>query len=161
MQCQEIMKTDVESCHVDDTVATAARKMKERGIGFVPVCNERGMPMGVLTDRDIVLRVVAEGLDANTRSVVDVMTLEIISCKSGDDVSVAAQQMALNHKSRVLVIGDGGELCGVVSLSDLAQQTDTQGAGETLRNVAGREINDDATDDARDETSEGASDAAR
>src|SRR5687767_3461506 len=119
MQCQEIMKTDVETCHVDDTVAAAARKMKERGIGFLPVCNERGMPMGVLTDRDIVLRVVAEGLDANTRSVVDVMTLEIISCKGEDDVAVASAQMANNHKSRLIVLGDDGVLCGVISLSDI------------------------------------------
>ncbi len=148
MQCQDIMKTDVESCHVDDTVAAAARKMKERGIGFLPVCNERGMPLGVLTDRDIVLRVVAEGLDANTRSVVDVMTLEIISCKGEDDVAMAAQSMAQNHKSRILVLNDDNTLCGVISLSDLAQETPTDQAGETLRDVSGREV-EGATNAAR------------
>jgi CBS domain-containing protein len=156
MQCEDIMKTDVETCHVDDTVAVAARKMKERGIGFVPVCNERGMPMGVLTDRDIVLRVVAEGLDANTRSVVDVMTLEIISCKRDDDVAVASAQMAQNHKSRIVVLGDDGALCGVISLSDIAQETTTEDAGETLRDVSDREVNDEPAT-----ATTGANDAAR
>jgi CBS domain-containing protein len=148
MQCQDLMKSDVETCHVDDTVAVAARKMKERGIGFLPVCNERGMPMGILTDRDIVLRVVAEGLDANLRSVVDVMTLEIISCRGEDDIAVAAAQMAQNHKSRIVVVGDDGAVCGVISLSDIAQETEPEEAGETLRDVSGRE-------------SQGADDAAR
>jgi CBS domain-containing protein len=155
MICEDIMKTDVETCHVDDTVAVAARKMKDRGIGFLPVCNERGMPMGVLTDRDIVLRVVAEGLDANTRSVVDVMTLEIISCKRDDDVAVASAQMAQNHKSRIVVLGDDGALCGVISLSDIAQEATTEDAGETLRDVSEREVSDEQA------TATGANDAAR
>ena len=145
MQCQEIMKTDVEACRVDDTVATAARKMKERGIGFLPVCNERGLPMGVLTDRDIVLRVVAEGLDPNLRTVVDVMTLEIISVKEDDDVAVAQHAMAHNHKSRVIVVDAQGVLCGVISLADLAQETD---AAETLRDVSEREVEHDTSTEA-------------
>lgn len=138
MECQDIMKTDVEMCRIDDTVETAARKMKDRGVGFLPVCNERGLPMGVITDRDIVLRLVAEGLDS-ARSVVDVMTLEVVSCKRTDDITVAEQAMAHNHKSRILVLSDDGAVCGVISLSDIAQHRNADDAGETLREISERE----------------------
>lgn len=145
MRCWEIMTIDVSTCHVDDTVADAARKMKARGRGFLPVCNERGMPLGVLTDRDIVLRIVAEGLDPSMRSVVDVMTLEIIACRRDDEASVAAQQMAHHHKSRVLVVDDDGVLCGVISLSDIAHHGAPADVGATLREVTAREVGVDVS----------------
>lgn len=106
-----------------------------RGVGFLPVCDDGKRPMGTLTDRDIVLRVVAEGRPVET-SVTDVMTLEVVSCRPDDDIQIALNKMSENRKSRIMVVGDDNALVGVISLSDLAQHAE---AGDTLRDVAERE----------------------
>lgn len=137
MKCGDVMKMDTETLEPKATVLEAARRMRSRGVGFLPICDDGGRPMGTLTDRDIVLRVVADGRPIET-TVADVMTLEVVSCRPEDDISVAAARMSENHKSRIMVVGDDDVLVGVISLSDLAQ-ADEVTAEETLRDVAERE----------------------
>jgi CBS domain-containing protein len=60
MQCQQVMKQDVEFVTPEDNIHTAARKMRDKGVGFLPVCDENGKPVGTLTDRDIAIRVAAD-----------------------------------------------------------------------------------------------------
>lgn len=136
MKCGDVMKTDIEILDGRATVLDAAKRMRGRGVGFLPVCDDVKRPLGTLTDRDIVLRVVAEGRPVET-SVTDVMTLEVVSCRPEDDISVAAAKMAENRKSRIMVVGDDNALVGVISLSDLAQHDES--AADTLRDVADRE----------------------
>jgi CBS domain-containing protein len=137
------MKTDITCCSEDESIFDCATKMNRENVGFVPVCKKDHAGghrlIGTLTDRDIVLRVVAfeGGRDPRAVKVGEVMSKEPISCKPTDNVGDAADLMAQHHISRVCVCR-GGILQGVISLSDIAQASREQGA-ETLRKVSERE----------------------
>ncbi|WP_242338074.1 MULTISPECIES: CBS domain-containing protein [unclassified Anaeromyxobacter] len=135
---ETVMKSAM-CCRPDDTARDCARLMKEENIGFVPVCNEADEPVGTITDRDLALRILAEGrlLDAKLE---DVMTPEVVSCKIGDDLRDAERLMREHRKSRIMVCDEEGRLQGVISLSDIAEEEDEEVAGRTLREVASREI---------------------
>jgi len=121
MRCEEIMKRDVRTISPDDTVQAAAAIMRDANIGFLPVCDATsGRVVGTLTDRDIAIRVVAEGHPASV-SVGQVMTREVVTCSPEEDVRTAAQRMAAAKKSRIIVTDESGRPVGVISLSDLAQ----------------------------------------
>lgn len=138
MLCEQIMKRDMEFLATNDTVVTAARKMRDANVGFLPVRDQAGKPLGTLTDRDIVLRFVAEARPATTL-VTDVMTKELITCRPKDDLHQAEQLMGKSHKSRLLCVDDAGKLVGVLSLSDIAQHEDSALVGQTIRQVTERE----------------------
>ena len=116
-----------------DDVLAAAKLMKDKDIGFLPVCDEGGKAVGTLTDRDVTIRVVAEGKDASTK-VLEVMTTEVVSCSIEDDVDDAARLMAQHEVSRILITDADGKPAGVISLGDLASQ-DEDDAGDTLAAV--------------------------
>src|SRR5215207_9660507 len=106
MQCEQIMQREVESCSPDATVAEAARKMRDNDIGFLPVCDESGRVVGALTDRDIAIRCVAEGLV--TAEVRDVMTEHVICCLPSDDIERAEELMEQQRVSRIICCDDDG-----------------------------------------------------
>lgn len=110
MRCEEIMKADVQSLGPDDPVEAAARIMRERGVGFVPICDQDGKAIGTLTDRDIVVRVCAERRGLDTR-VGDVMTEAVVCCGPGDSLDTAETLMARQQKSRVMVCDPGLRRC--------------------------------------------------
>lgn len=138
MQCSALMKTDVECCSVDQTVETAARRMAERGIGFVPVCYGRKV-IGTLTDRDIVIRVVAQGLPPSEVKVSDVFSREVVSCSPDDELIVAEALMSKHKKSRIICLDRDDGLAGVISLSDVARVETGARSAALLRSVAQRE----------------------
>ena len=138
MQCSEIMKTSIESTSLRDTVGHAAACMRDRNIGFLPVCDQTGKVVGTLTDRDIAIRVVA-GQKPHTTLVQDAMSNEIISCSPDADLKEAERLMTRHQKSRMLCIGDDGRPIGVISLSDIAQQDSTSRASRILKKVSERE----------------------
>lgn len=142
MRCQEIMRKPVQFCQRENTVEVAARKMKESGIGFLPICDAGGKVLGVLTDRDITVRVCAESLSPQDTAVATVMTHEVVACRPTDDILEAERLMAEKHTSRVLVTDEDQRMIGVISLADLAKNA-PEGAVETLRAVASREVLDD------------------
>jgi CBS domain-containing protein len=134
MRCENIMKADVERIRGSAPVHEAAARMRDRDIGFLPVVDEKGAVIGTLTDRDIVLRIVAEGGDLES-PVSLCMTREVIACFAGDDVAKVQDLMSQYQKSRVLVLDDHGLLAGVISLADLARERDELQTGETVREV--------------------------
>lgn len=138
MLCQDLMKSEVESFRTTDTVQQIARCMREMNVGFVPICDKDGRPLGTLTDRDLAVRVCAEDRSASQVRAGDVMTHETVTCRDRDDVAAAEQLMAEHKKSRIMVVNGDGHLVGVISLSDVAEQ-DERHALETLRRVAERE----------------------
>ena len=138
MRCDEIMKKDVECVSPGDTVQRAAARMRDRRIGFLPVCDDDQKVLGTLTDRDIALRVVAIGRPVNT-PVEEVMTTDCNACRPSDELGAAGTLMGQYQKSRLMCTDDQGRLVGVISLSDLAQHDSTRSASETLRQVTGRE----------------------
>ena len=143
MRCQDLMKTDVTCCSLGESIFDCATKMNAGNVGFMPICQEDHAGghrlIGTLTDRDIVLRVVAVegGRDPRAVKCGEVLSKPPITCKPTDDVTRAAELMARHHVSRICV-SEGGFLKGVISLSDLAQESRQRGA-ETLRKVSERE----------------------
>lgn len=138
MQCEEIMKKDVECVSPRDSVQDAAVRMRDDNIGFLPVCDQSKKVLGTLTDRDIAIRVVAAQKPASTL-VEDVMTDEVVACQPKDDIGDAERAMAKSHKSRIMCVDEGGRLLGVISLSDIAQHESGETASETLRGISERE----------------------
>ena len=128
------MNSDVERVRGDDSVQEAAARMRERDIGFLPVVDSQGVVIGTLTDRDITVRVVAEGGDPAS-PVSMCMTREVIGCFRTDDLRKAEELMSLYQKARIVVLDDRGMLAGVISLSDLARCRNEHEAAETLREV--------------------------
>jgi CBS domain-containing protein len=136
MQIRDIMTPNVTCVGLDDTLQHAAAKMKELDVGPLPVC-DRDRIAGMVTDRDITLRAVAEGRDPKSTKVRDVMTRDVISCYEDEDVEAAAQQMQSRQVRRILVLNRDQQLVGIVSLGDLAAETgDRQRMGEVLQDVS-------------------------
>ena len=94
--------------------------------------------LGAITDRDIAIRIVAEGRPPTTAAA-DVMTAEVVACRPDDDVTEAEQLMGRRQKSRMIVTDENGRLVGVISLSDIAQVEEGLRASETMRQVTERE----------------------
>ncbi len=139
MECSELMKSDVECCDLGDTIEEVARRMAERNIGFVPVCTPQGEVIGTLTDRDIVLRVVATGLDPAVTSVEEVFSREVVGCSESEELTVAEALMSRHKKSRIVCFDGDGKLSGVISLSDVARIETGARSSALLRSVAQRE----------------------
>jgi CBS-domain-containing membrane protein len=137
MKCMDIMKKDLKCVPPLETVDVAARRMKDENIGFLPVCDQDMKIQGTLTDRDLAIRIIAEGRPSDSR-VKDVMTREVVSCRPEDDLRRAEDLMARHHKSRMMCVDASGRLVGVISLSDIAQH-DSARIGDTLRQVTERE----------------------
>jgi CBS domain-containing protein len=136
MQVREVMTPGVLCVAPDDTLQEAARKMKNFDVGPLPVC-DGGRLVGMLTDRDIVVRSVAAGCDPRAARVRDAMTPEVLFCYDDQDVGEAARRMEDNRVRRLVVLGRDKRLVGIVSLGDLAVSThDERLAGETLERVS-------------------------
>ena len=136
MLLKEIMTHDVEVVSPGDTLEQAARKMEERNVGPMPVC-EGNRVVGMLTDRDITVRSTAEGEDPTVIRVRDIMTPEVLYCLEDQLVGEASRLMQDNQVRRLLVLNRDRQLVGIVSLADLAVETgDAELVGQTLEQVS-------------------------
>jgi CBS domain-containing protein len=132
------MKRNVARCAEELTVEACARMMRDNNVGFLPVVDGRGQVVGVVTDRDLAVRVLADDLPSET-PVGEVMTRDVRVCRFDDDLESAERKMAVARKSRLVVTDDGGRCVGVISLSDFAQAEPGARAAEVLRAVTRRE----------------------
>ena len=139
MRCMDAMKKDLFVVSPDDTVQVAARRMRNTNVGFLPVVDLTDRVLGVLTDRDITLRLAAVDRLASSCLVRDVMTVAAVCCRATDDLSVAESLMVEHEKSRLLITSAEGLLQGVLSLSDIAQYEAPRRTGATVRGVTARE----------------------
>jgi CBS domain-containing protein len=139
MRCSELMKTDVEHCLDTASIASAAMAMRDRRVGFLPVCDAAGIVVGTITDRDIVLRVLAPVRSSEDSIVADAMTRELIACSPNDDVGVAEGLMVRFRKSRIVCTDAQGRIAGVISLSDIAKKVSQAQAGAVAASIAKRE----------------------
>lgn len=140
MHCRDIMKRQVICLSAHDSVQSAARKMRDARVGFLPVCDpSTHLVIGTITDRDIAIRLVAEDRPASTR-ITAVMTPEVVSVSPDDDLITAERAMARHQKSRLVCVDATGMPVGVISLSDIARKD--RGAmrvAETMRAISLRE----------------------
>ena len=135
MKLKGIMTRDVEVIHPDDSLQTAAQKMQDRDIGFLPVCDGDRL-VGVVSDRDIIVRVIAEGMDPKAMIGRDLVTAPVIYCFEDQDVDEAARIMQDNQIRRLVILNRDKRLVGVVSLGDLARNRPADRSGEVLQSVS-------------------------
>ena len=136
MQVKEVMTRGVECVSPDATLQEAAHKMKDLDVGPLPVCDADRLA-GMLTDRDIVVRAVAEGRDPRSARVREAMSEGIDYCFEDDDLEQAARLMRQRQVRRLVVLNRDKRLVGIVSLGDLAVDTrDEELAGATLEAVS-------------------------
>jgi CBS domain-containing protein len=136
MKVKEIMTREVEVVHTGDPVKDAAQKMRIRDIGFLPVF-EGDELVGALTDRDIILRSTADGLDPNRHIERDLVTSPIVYCFEDQDVEEAARLMEEHQIRRLAVMDlDGKRLVGVVSLGDVARNGTKKTSAKVLQSVS-------------------------
>jgi len=128
MQIRNIMTADVEVVRPDTPLAEAARRMRDLDIGLMPVSDNNQL-LGILTDRDIAIRAVAQARDPRTTPVRDVMTTDMVFCYDDQDVSEAARVMREKQIRRLLIRDHTMHLVGVVSLGDLAVKGGEQKVG--------------------------------
>jgi CBS domain-containing protein len=128
MRVSDAMAKDVRTVTTDEGVAAAARAMRDAGTGFLPVL-EGGSPVGVVTDRDLVVRFLAEGgADPEGTLVGEVMSRDVTTIGPDEDLGAAGQAMR-DREVRRLVVVDGDAVVGVLSHGALVQATDGDGAG--------------------------------
>ena len=136
MKVKDVMTKLVEFVLPETAVQEAAGKMKAMNVGPMPVCVGAKV-VGILTDRDIVVRVVAEGRDPRTTQVQQVMTKDVVCCSEDDDVKEAARLMKDHQIRRVIVLNQHQRLAGIVSLGDIAVDTqDDKLSGDVLEKVS-------------------------
>ena len=139
MKLSEIMTRDVVVMQPDDSLQSAAKRMRDRNIGFLPVCDGEEL-IGVISDRDITIRALADGMDVNIMLGRDLMTVPAIYCFDDQEVSEAAKIMEENQIRRLVVlIRDGKRLVGVISLGDLARIEPPDRSGQVLQKVSAPE----------------------
>ncbi len=135
MKAKEIMSKDVAWVQADESVECAAKLMKQHGCGSIPVCCE-GKIEGIVTDRDIALRCIAEGKDAKSERVRNIMTANPATGSPEMDVNDAAQLMSEKQIRRLPIVEDRS-IVGIVALGDISKQPDQQGsAGSALNSIS-------------------------
>lgn len=122
MKCSEVMTVNPSCCLVTDTVHRAAQLMKSEDVGPIPILNdpESRRLEGVVTDRDIVLKVVAQNRDPNNTRVGEIMTTDVVTCRVNDDAHQALRLMEEHQIRRIPIVNDNGQLAGIVSQADVA-----------------------------------------
>jgi CBS domain-containing protein len=136
MDISQVMTRQVEVVRPDATIQEAAQKMKSIDVGSLPVCDGRKL-QGMITDRDVTIRAVAEGRNPSETRVREVMTADIVYGRTGQDVKEIAETMAAHQIRRLPIVNDENELVGIVALGDLAVDVgDEQMSGDVLADVS-------------------------
>lgn len=136
MNVRELMTTDVRTSDVNSSIAEVAQSMKSLDVGSIPVCDNNNHVVGIVTDRDIVLRSVAEGGNTNNTTAQDVMTTNIVSVSPDTDIHEAANIMA-RHQIRRLPVIENGRIVGIVAIGDFATQNIyVNEAGDALSDIS-------------------------
>ena len=139
MMIKDVMTTDVEVIDADATVPNGALKMRELDVGALPVC-DGGKLAGLITDRDIAIRLVAEGRDPSRTKVRDIMTPDVTYCFEDQSVEEASAIMEAHQIRRLPILDRSKQLIGMLSLGDLAVRTagteDEELAEEALQGIS-------------------------
>ena len=128
---REIMTSDVNVVRGSDTVLDASRRMAELSVGVLPVCGEDNRLIGMLTDRDVVVKVLAEGKDPRAVHASELAQGEAVTIGADDDAEEILRTMT-EHRVRRLPVIDGHDLVGIVSQADVARALDNPAVGDLL-----------------------------
>lgn len=124
--CSDIMTKNPACCLCDESVVRAAKLMKDQNVGSIPVVENRltRILVGIVTDRDLALKVVAEGRNPETVKVEDVMTRGIITCHADDDLQMALDAMSDHQLRRIPIVDHENRILGIIAQADVATQID-------------------------------------
>jgi CBS domain-containing protein len=132
---RDIMTPGAECARVDESVSDAARKMRDLGVGALPICGNDNRLAGMITDRDIVLKCVAEGHDTTSMKVADYAGDEVVTIGADDSVEEALATMTSAGVRRLPVI-DGHDLVGMVSQADIARNLPDDKVGDLVAAIS-------------------------
>lgn len=125
MFAHEVMTRNPRCCTPTDTAMRAAKMMKVQDVGVIPVCNSRDGTrlVGIITDRDLCLEIVAENMDAGATSVEKCMSRNPITCRMDEDLDIVLRRMEAHQIRRIPVVDSDGTLVGIISQADIATRT--------------------------------------
>jgi len=132
---RDIMTPGAECARVDESVSDAARKMRDLGVGALPICGDDNRLAGMITDRDIVLKCVAEGHDTTTMKVAEYAGDEVVTIGADDSVEMALATMTSAGVRRLPVV-DGHDLVGMVSQADIARNLPDDKVGDLVAAIS-------------------------
>lgn len=138
MKCRDIMHTVVHIAAENDSVRRIGELMRDENVGFVPIVDEDERVIGVITDRDLVTRILADDRPVAT-PIRHVMTEDVVLCHVDDDLGVAEEKLAKSRKERIIVVDGDGHVAGVISMSDLSQTEDPVRVGKLFKTILRRE----------------------
>jgi CBS domain-containing protein len=132
---KDAMTASPRSVGTGDSVVEAARLMRDEDVGSLPVV-EDGRVVGIVTDRDIAIRVVAESADTASITVGDVASRNTVTAAPGQDLDEALQLMARHQLRRLPVVEEDGRLVGILTQADVAHEADRDKVGETVEAIS-------------------------
>jgi len=138
-KCGEVMTKNPVCCLPNDTVEKAAQFMKRENIGSVPVIeNDQTIKLvGIVTDRDLVLKVVAEGRDIRSTKVEAVMTRKVVTCLAEDDLQKALDAMSAHQLRRIPIVDNDNRILGIISQADMATRVNQpEKTGEMVKQIS-------------------------
>jgi CBS domain-containing protein len=138
MTCRDIMTPDPSCCLPSDSVAIAAQIMRRNDVGPVLVVSDHheNRLVGIVTDRDLALKVIADGRDPHTTRVDEVMSTNPVSCRPDDSTARALELMAENQVRRVPIVDENDRLVGIVAQADVARNEDEQEVGRMVEQIS-------------------------
>ncbi|TAK14690.1 MAG: CBS domain-containing protein [Anaerolineae bacterium] len=138
-KCSDVMTKDPTLCLPTDTVGKAAQLMKSENIGSLPVIESEGTRklVGIVTDRDLAVKVVAADRDSGATKLSDVMTQMVYTCNADDDVMVAVATMAEHQLRRLPVVDKDAKVVGIISQADIATRVNLpEETGEMVKEIS-------------------------
>lgn len=125
-KCNEVMTSNPVCCLPNDSAAKAAELMMSGNIGSIPVIEDEQTQklVGIVTDRDLALKIVAKGLDAKSTKVEAVMTHNVVTCRADDDLQKALDAMANHQLRRIPVVDNNHKVVGIIAQADVATRVD-------------------------------------
>ena len=134
-KARDVMSSGAECVGENETVADAAKKLRELDVGAMPICGEDDRLKGMLTDRDIVVEVIAQGKDPSSTKAIELGGEEVVTIGADDSVDEALRTMK-DHQVRRLPVIDEQRLVGVVSVADLATNIDEDEVGDLIEAIS-------------------------
>lgn len=139
MKVKDCMCNSVIYLAPENTVYDCAKLMNEKHIGCIPLCNNNQSVVGLITDRDIVLRGVACDKDIKNTMASDIMTCKVCCCKDTDEIEQVEKMMSNEQVRRLPVVDNNNKIIGIITLKDMCinQNVNTQDVSQILGNICG------------------------
>lgn len=138
MTASDLMTSNPACCRMDTPLQDVARMMVQCDCGEIPVVERDDLkkPVGVVTDRDIVCRAIAKGRNPTGMTAGDVMSSPAVTARQLDQLDAIRQMMETHQIRRIPIVDDRGQICGIVSLADIARQETEKQTGQVVKEVS-------------------------